>query len=108
LKRVIFVVLVSVGILLGVNMVLPFPYGLIIGIGGSFAFSWFWLKKSHPNPSSLTSYKRADPITNKEKEQNKEAYRILKKRYLEGEISREEYDRLRKDFDIDEPGTPTI
>ena len=36
------------------------------------------------------------------------AYRILKKRYLEGEISREDYDRLRKDFDIDEPGTPTV
>ena len=79
-----------------------------MGIGGAFAFSWYWLKKAPQNPSSLTSYKRADPITDKEKEQNKEAYRILKKRYLEGEISREDYDRLRKDFDIDEPGTPTV
>jgi len=107
MKRIIFTVLISIGIFLGVNTVLPFPYGLIIGFTGAFVFFWYWLKKTSPNPNSLTSLKRVDPITDKEKNQNKEAYRILKKRFLEGEITKEEYDKVRKDFDIDEPGTTT-
>lgn len=107
MKRIIFTVLIAIGIFLGVNTVLPFPYGLIIGFTGSFVFFWYWLKKTSTSPDSLTSYKRVEPFTEKEKNQNKEAYRILKKKFLEGEITKEEYDKLRKDFDIDEPGTPS-
>ena len=107
MKRVIFPILISIGIFYGANSVLPFPYGLIIGFGGPFVFFWYWIKKTSSNPSSLTSFRRVDPLTDNEQNQNVEAYRILKKRYLEGEITKEEYDKLRKDFDVDEPGTPS-
>jgi len=107
MKAVIAGIGIAVLVFLGIQTVTPFPYGLIFGGGISGFIVWYALKQTRISKHSLSSYRRADAKTEEEKRQNKEAYRILKKRFLEGEITKEEYDKLRKDFDIDEPGTPT-
>jgi uncharacterized membrane protein len=107
LKTLLAAIAVSAVIALGLQIILPFPFGFIFGITLPVIIIWSAIKKADVNPFTLINYRRADPKTEKEKEQNKEAYRILKKRFLDGEITKEEYDKLRKDFDIDEPGTPS-
>ena len=107
MKAIIAGIGVAVLVFLGIQTVTPFPYGLIFGGGLSGFIVWYTLRQTLINEHSLISYRRSDPKTEEEKRQNKEAYRILKKRFLEGEITKEEYDILRKDFDMDEPGTPS-
>lgn len=88
----------SVGLFFGLQMLLPFPYGLVIGIVIPALIIWYIIKKIKNNPFSLLSYRRADPITKNEIEQNKEAFRLLKKRFLEGEITQDEFEKLKKGF----------
>lgn len=95
---------IIIGILLGIasffalQMVLPFPYGLV---------AWFiilWLiiryakKYTVIQKDSVLNYRRIDPINEKEKDQNDEALRILEKKYIEEKISKEEYLKRKKEF----------
>lgn len=101
MKILLIAIIISVVIGFGLQIILPFPFGVIFGIAIPVIIIWSALKKTDVDPFSLINYRREDPKTEKEKEQNKEAYRILKKRFLDGEISKEEFEKLKKDFDED-------
>lgn len=88
-----------IGLFFGIQALFPFPYGLIVGIAITALIVWYIVKKTKDNPFSLLSYRRADPITKKETEQNREAFRLLKKRFLEGEINQDEFEKLKKGFE---------
>lgn len=83
-------------------MIIPFPFGLIFGIAIPVIIIGYAIKQSYIGPFSLLNFRRADPKTDDELKQNKEAYRILKKKFLEGEISEEEFERLKKGFDVED------
>lgn len=100
MKTLLLAIIISIVIFIGVQTILPFPYGLIFGIGISASIIWRAAKSDSLNRFSLLNYRRVDPKTDEELRQNKESFRILKKRFLEEEISEEEFDRLKKDFDI--------
>jgi len=101
MKTILIAILISAVIGLGLQMLLPAPFGLIFGIAIPTIIIWYAIKQPCIGPFSLLNYRRADPKTDDEFKQNKEAYRILKKKFLEGEISKEEFDKLKKDFDDD-------
>lgn len=98
MKALLAAILVSAVIALGFQMVVPFPFGVIFGISIAVIIIWYTMKTKSINPFSLLTYKRADPRNEDEEKQNQEAYRILKKRFLDGEITKEEFDRLREPF----------
>lgn len=81
------------------QMILPFPFGMILGIIGAGAIILWTKRYSFVKENSLLSYRRVDPKDEKEKLQNKEARRILEKKFLEGNISKEEYEKMKKEFD---------
>lgn len=47
--RLVYAILISVGIFFGAQTTIPFPYGLVVGAAGSFVVFWFWFKKPPPN-----------------------------------------------------------
>lgn len=99
MRALIAAIVVAAVLALGIQMIVPFPYGLILGTASVVIIIWYGVKKTKPvRPFSLLSYKRADPQNKDEEKQNNEAFRILKKRFLDGEITKEEFDRLRKPF----------
>jgi len=98
MKTRILGIIVAVGIFFGLQMIMPFPYGLIFGIVITTVVIYYVFRKTYTDENSLISHRRSDPKTTKEKEQNKEAFRILKKKYLEEKISKEEYDEMKKEF----------
>ena len=100
MKVIIIGIIISAIFALGLQMILPFPYGIISAIVISFVIIFYAKRRSEDSSFSLRNYRRADPKNSEELEQNKEAYRILKKRFLEGQISKEEFEKLRKGFDI--------
>ncbi len=100
MKTLLLAIIISAVVFIGMQTILPFPYGLVFGIGISGLIIWRAAKSDGLSRFSLLNYRRADPNTDEELRQNKEAFRILKKRFLEGEISEEEFDRLKRDFDI--------
>ena len=87
-----------------IQMVLPFPYGVIFGIAVPVIVIWKALQVSEIKKFSLLRYRRIDPKNEKEVQQNKKAYRILKKKFLEGKITQEEFDKLTHDFEKGEKG----
>ncbi|MGQ0795609.1 MAG: hypothetical protein ACT4N5_05430 [Nitrosopumilaceae archaeon] len=101
MKAVVAGIVTGVLVFLGIQTVTPFPYGLIFGGGLSGFIIWYTLKKTSANEDSLISYRRSDPQTEEEKRQNLEAYRILKKKFLEERISKEEFERQKKLFDVE-------
>jgi uncharacterized membrane protein len=101
MKTTLITILISVSIALGLHITLPFPYGFIFGIAIPVFIIWRAIKVKDVNRFSLINYRRADPKTDDELKQNREAYRILKKKFLDEEISKEEFDKLKKDFDDD-------
>lgn len=101
MKTILITILVSAAIILMLQMVLPFPYGAIIGAVIAGIIIRYAITQSRKSQFSLLNYRRSDAKTSKEKKQNLEAYRILKKKFLEGDISKEEFDKLKKDFDDD-------
>ena len=80
-------------------MLFPFPYGLVMGIVIPTLIILYVMRKIREDPFALLNYRRSDPVTNQEIEQNKEAFRLLKKRFLEGEITQEEFENLKKGFE---------
>lgn len=81
------------------QMIIPFLFGLIIGIVTSELLSNM-LKCIHlQKKDSILNYRRVDPINEKERLQNDEALRILEKKYVEEKISKEEYLKRKKEFE---------
>ena len=93
------------GIILGIviffvfQMVLPFPYGIILGLVFGGVIIGYTIKNSTRGKDSLLNYRRVDPINEKEKEQNDEALRILEKKYIEEKISKQDYIKRKKRFE---------
>lgn len=101
--KILFVgIIVSIIIFFAVQTVAPFPYGLIIGLAIATIIVWRAAKSASLERYSLLNYRRVDPQTYKEQEQNKEAFRIIKKDFLEGKISKQEYEKRKREFGIDE------
>lgn len=92
-------IFLSVAIFFGLQTVVPFPYGIVLGL--LFAGIILWYAKNHLSrpKDSILNYRRVDPIDEKEKKQNDEALRILEKKYIEEKISKEEYLRRKKEFE---------
>ncbi len=80
-------------------MILPFPYGIILGLVFAGLVIRYAIKHALIGKDSLLNYRRTDPINEKEKEQNDEALRILEKKYIEEKISKEEYKKRKKEFE---------
>ena len=96
---VVMTIIVGVVVFLAFQMVLPFPYGLVVGLGVSGALIYYSMKKTSADENSLVNLRRIDPSSYKEREQNREAYRILKKKFLEEKITKDEFERLAKEFE---------
>jgi len=99
MRTLISSVIISIVIFVGFQMILPFPYGLVLGI--MFAGMIFWYAKKHTSvqKNSLLNYRRVDPIDEKERSQNDEALRILEKKYIEEKILKKEYLKKKKEFE---------
>jgi hypothetical protein len=95
-------IIAAIAIFFGIQTIAPFPYGLVIGIVVAGLIIWRTAKSVSWNHDSLLHYRRVDPLTDKERKQNKEAFRIIKKDFLEGKISEEEYKKKKKEFDIED------
>ena len=81
------------------QMILPFPYGFVVGVPLAGIIIRYALKHGSKEKDSLLNYRRTDPINEKERKQNDEALRILKKKYIEEKISKEEYIKQKKEFE---------
>ena len=92
-------IILSIVVFFGLQTVVPFPYGIVLGL--FFVGIILWYTKSHMSRSkdSVLNYRRVDPIDEKEKKQNDEALRILEKKYIEEKISKEEYLKRKKEFE---------
>ena len=102
MKTLYIGIIAAIVIFLGMQTITPFPYGLIVGIVVAGLIIWKAAKSVSLNSDSLLHYRRVDPLTDKEQEQNKEAFRIIKKDFLEGKISEEEYKKKKMEFGIED------
>lgn len=82
----------------------PFPYGFIFGIIIGGIIIWYAKRRITLRKDSLLSYRRLDPVNEKEKIQNDEALESLEKKYVEDKISKEEYKKRKKVFEDAEGG----
>ena len=81
------------------QMIVPFPFGLILGTCIPGLLMWYVVQNNHLAKHSLLNYRRVDPINKREKNQNDEALRILEKKYIEEKISKQEYLKNKKEFE---------
>ena len=99
MKTIIPGIVFGIVIFIGFQMILPFPYGIILGLVFAGLVIRYVIKHALIGKDSLLNYRRTDPINEKEKEQNDEALRILEKKYIEEKISKEEYKKRKKEFE---------
>lgn len=99
MKQLFFAIVVAVIIFFLIQTVLPFPFGLIIGSVIVAGIIWYAKKQKSFQKDSVLNYRRVDPINEEERAQNDEALRILEKKYIEEKISKDEYLRLKKEFE---------
>ena len=99
MKSIILGIVLAIVIFFVFQMILPFPYGIILGIVFCGLLIWYTIKNTSIRKDSLLNYRRLDPISEKEKNQNDEALRILEKKYIEEKISKEEYIKRKKEFE---------
>jgi flagellar biosynthesis component FlhA len=95
----ILAIVVGIVIFIGFQMILPFPYGIIFGLIFVGMIIWYAKKHAPVGKDSLLNYRRTDPISEKEKDQNDEAQRILEKKHIEEKITKEEYKKRKKEFE---------
>ena len=99
MKTVLLGIILAIVIFIGLQTILPFPYGVILGIIFAGLILWYSKKHSSVDNDSVVNYRRVDPISEKEKKQNDEALRILEKKYIEEKISKEEYLKRKKEIE---------
>ena len=97
--RLLVGIILSVAIFFGLQTVVPFPYGIVLGLFVVGIILWYTKNHLSPPRDSVLNYRRVDPINEKEKQQNDEALRILEKKYIEEKISKEEYMKRKKEFE---------
>ena len=85
-----FAIVVAIIVFFLIQTVLPFPYGLIVGLGLVIGIIWYVKKQKEFQKDSVLNYRRVDPINEEERAQNDEALRILEKKYIL---------RLKKEFE---------
>ena len=100
MKTRLLIIVLSLGIasFIGLQMTVPFPYGLVLWFVVLGLIMWYE-KKASIQKDSILNYRRIDPINEKEKIQNDDALRILEKKYIEEKISKEEYLERKKEFE---------
>ncbi|MFQ5440144.1 MAG: hypothetical protein ACE5DL_01635 [Nitrosopumilaceae archaeon] len=100
MKTIVSGIILAIILFFLFQMTIPFPYGLVLWI--VFVGIIIWYVKNHFSlgKDSVLNYRRADPINEKEKEQNDEALRILEKKYIEEKISKQEYLKRKKSLKI--------
>lgn len=96
MKTIIYGIVLAIVVFFLVQTVMPFPYGLVLGVIFAGLIIWYAKKHAPVGKDSLLNYRRADPINEEEKDQNDEALRILEKKYIEEKISKEEYLKRKK------------
>lgn len=99
MKTIIPGIIIAIVIFFVFQMILPFPYGIILGIISGGLIIRYAIKHVSIGKDSLLNYKRVDPLDEKERAQNDEALRILEKKYIEDKISKEEYQKRKKEFE---------
>ena len=99
MKSVIYGIVLAIVVFFLIQMVLPFPYGLVFGVGFTGVIIWYAKRHAPVGKDAVLNYRRVDPINEKEKLQNDEALRILEKKYIEEKISKEEYLKRKKEFE---------
>ncbi|WP_428324715.1 hypothetical protein [Nitrosopumilus sp.] len=99
MKLMFSAIVVAVIIFFLIQIILPFPYGLIIGSGLVIGIIWYGKKQTSLQKDSVLNYRRIDPINEEERTQNDEALRILEKQYIEERILKEEYLERKKEFE---------
>lgn len=99
MKTIIYGIVLAIVVFFLVQTVMPFPYGLVLGVIFAGLIIWYAKKHAPVGKDSLLNYRRADPINEEEKDQNDEALRILEKKYIEEKISKEEYLKRKKEFE---------
>jgi len=99
MKTIIYGIVLTIVVFFLVQTVMPFPYGLVLGVIFAGLIIWYAKKHAPVGKDSLLNYRRADPINEEEKDQNDEALRILEKKYIEEKISKEEYLKRKKEFE---------
>lgn len=99
MKTILSGIILAIVVFFLIQTVLPFPYGLVLGILFVGLIIWYAKKHASRAKDSLLNFRRIDPITEEEREQNDEALRILEKKYIEEKISKEEYLKRKKEFE---------
>ena len=95
LRMGIVLVFVSLGGSIGLQMLLPFPYGLVsavlLGIILPIGFIVNWSKEW--NTRILSGMKENEPTI-----PSKSPMILLQERYAKGEITKEEFDKIKEDL----------
>jgi len=99
MKTIIIGLLLGIASFFGLQITVPFPYGLILWFMVIGLIVWYAKKHASTQKDSILNYRRIDPINEKEKLQNDEALRILEKKYIEEKITKEEYLERKKEFE---------
>jgi len=94
------------GVSIGTQMILPFPYGIMIALPIIMAIPTHYVRKWTRQFNDNLSYAQesssqiSDNMSDINKEQNAKSLKILKERLARGDISKEEYDELKKEFEL--------
>ena len=102
MKNILYGIVLAIVVFFLIQTVMPFPYGLVLGILIAGLIVWYAKRNSPVGKDSVLNYRRIDPINEKEKDQNDEALRILEKKYIEEKISKEEYMKRKREFEDNE------
>lgn len=101
-KDGVLIVLATFGISIMCQMILPFPYGIMIALPIIMVVPTYYVRKwtrlfndnLNQTPKDETENDESSEIN----EQNAKSLKILKERLAKGEITKEEYDELKKEF----------
>ncbi|QLH05834.1 hypothetical protein [Nitrosopumilus ureiphilus] len=99
MASLILSIVIAIVLFTFLQMIIPFPFGLVIGLVMTILVVGYALRHPSPRKHSILNYRRVDPINEKERLQNEEALRILEKKYIEEKISKEEYLQRKKEFE---------
>ena len=99
MRTLLFGIVTAIVLFFLFQMVVPFPYGLVLWLVFAVMIIWYARKFPSREKDSLLNFRRIDPINEKEKEQNDEALRMLEKKYIEEKIPKKEYLKRKKEFE---------